>query len=139
METSNKSKINPYKIPGLNLHKIKTQLDLAEIMDVTVGSSISEITEVVLRVFNIARDTQYTMEVVKSKNRKRELVEIRQCAMYYASLITSKPLKQIGAFFNGRDHSTVIHGRQTWEMLTSSPFNRELVQIDNKIKEIYNL
>lgn len=139
MERTAKTKINPYMIPGLNLHKIKTQLDLAEIMDATVGSSISEITEVVLRVFNVVRNTHYTMEFVKSKNRKRELVEIRQCAMYYATLLTSKSLKQIGMFFNGRDHSTVIHGRQTWEVLVSSPFNRELVQIDNKIKQIYGI
>lgn len=139
MKKSLKAKINPYMIPGLNLHKIKTQLDLADILDVTVGSSVSEITELVLQVFNVARGTNYTMELVKSKNRKRELVEIRQCAMYYCALMTSKPLTQIGVFFNGRDHSTVIYGRETWQNLTSSPFNRELIKIDNKIKEIYNL
>jgi len=50
------------------------------------------------------------LESVKSKSRKRELVIVRQEAMfilYYAKAGYS--LKSIGQFFGNRDHSTVIH------------------------------
>ncbi len=52
-------------------------------------------------------------EYVKMKNRKRERVLIRQMCMYAIKLNTRKSLEDIGYFFNGKDHTTVIHAINT--------------------------
>lgn len=49
---------------------------------------------------------------LKSKNRSRNLAVPRQIAMFLCREITDESLPQIGRFFGGRDHSTVIHGHQ---------------------------
>lgn len=50
---------------------------------------------------------------VKTKNRKRELVKVRQLCMYFQKLfIPNASLKTVGIYWN-RDHSTIIHARQT--------------------------
>src|SRR5690606_16725419 len=47
------------------------------------------------------------VEMVKSKTRKREIVQARQISMYLAKNHTKSSLKSIGSFFGGRAHSTV--------------------------------
>src|SRR5262249_35803999 len=44
-----------------------------------------------------------------SDSRSRNTVLPRQVSMYLARRLTSLSLEQIGAFFGGRDHSTVLH------------------------------
>jgi chromosomal replication initiator protein len=39
--------------------------------------------------------------------------------MYLARQLTDKSFEQIGAFFGGRDHTTVLHGCQKTERLIS--------------------
>ncbi len=48
-------------------------------------------------------------ELLCSKKKTQEVVQARQVAMYLARTLTQMSLKAIGAYFNGRDHSTVIH------------------------------
>src|SRR3546814_5027078 len=43
------------------------------------------------------------VEMVKSKLRKREIVQARQISMYLAKNHTKTSLKSIGAFFGGRE------------------------------------
>ncbi|TAH27477.1 MAG: chromosomal replication initiator protein DnaA [Cytophagales bacterium] len=50
-----------------------------------------------------------TIELLKDKTRKREIVVARQVSMYFAKEFTNMSLKSIGANFGNRDHSTVIH------------------------------
>jgi len=54
-----------------------------------------------------------TMERMSAKSRKREDVEGRQVAQYLLATYTQMSLKAIGQKFGGRDHSTVIHSRDT--------------------------
>ena len=49
-----------------------------------------------------------SIDLIQGKTRKREVVEARQLAMYFAKEYTSYTYKTIGEFFK-RDHSTVIH------------------------------
>jgi chromosomal replication initiator protein len=48
-------------------------------------------------------------DLVRAKTRKREVVQARQVAMFFAKEYTDHSLKTIGSLFGGRDHSTVIH------------------------------
>ena len=46
---------------------------------------------------------------IKGKKRNRAIVYPRQIAMYLARDLTDYSLPEIGGFFGGRDHTTVIH------------------------------
>lgn len=76
------------------------------------------------------------VEMVKSKTRKREIVQARQISMYLAKSHTKTSLKSIGAFFGGRDHSTVIYACQTVEDLidTDKKFKAYVNDIQKKLK-----
>lgn len=76
------------------------------------------------------------IEMVKSKTRKREIVQARQISMYLAKFHTKTSLKSIGAFFGGRDHSTVIYACQTVDDLidTDKKFKGYVADIQKKLK-----
>ncbi|WP_395627051.1 chromosomal replication initiator protein DnaA [Daejeonella sp.] len=76
------------------------------------------------------------IDMVKSKTRKREIVQARQISMYLAKLHTKTSLKSIGAFFGGRDHSTVIYACQTVDDLidTDKKFKGYVADIQKKLK-----
>lgn len=76
------------------------------------------------------------VEMVKSQTRKREIVQARQISMYLAKSHTKTSLKSIGAFFGGRDHSTVIYACQTVEDLidTDKKFKAYVQDIQKKLK-----
>jgi chromosomal replication initiator protein len=69
--------------------------------------SIDEVQKYVAEYFGL------TIEDLKDKTRKKEIVLARQIAMYFAKENTGFSLKSIGYHFGGRDHSTVIHAIQT--------------------------
>ncbi|MFP4089010.1 MAG: chromosomal replication initiator protein DnaA, partial [Cyclobacteriaceae bacterium] len=67
-----------------------------------------------------AKQFNVTLEDLKSKTRKKEVVIARQVAMYLSKEYTKHSLKVIGYHFGGRDHATVIHAvRCVQEMLDS--------------------
>ena len=76
------------------------------------------------------------VDLVKSKTRKREIVQARQISMYYAKDLTKASLKTIGMHFGGRDHSTVIHACQTVNdlMETDKKFKSDIEEIGKRIK-----
>jgi chromosomal replication initiator protein len=57
---------------------------------------------------------------LRSPSRRRGVVQARDVAMYLARQLTSKSLKQIGEYFGGRDHTTVLHGCRKTERLMHS-------------------
>jgi chromosomal replication initiator protein len=46
---------------------------------------------------------------MQSASRSRQALLPRQVGMYLARRLTGLSLQQIGAFFGGRDHTTVLH------------------------------
>ena len=52
------------------------------------------------------------VEDLAGKSRKHEIVLARQVAMYLAKKYTPLSLKNIGTYFGGRDHTTVLHSCQ---------------------------
>jgi len=76
------------------------------------------------------------VEMVKSATRKREIVQARQISMYLSKSMTKSSLKSIGAFYGGRDHSTVIYACQTVEDLidTDKKFKGYVTDIQKKLK-----
>jgi len=77
-----------------------------------------------------------SVDQLKSKTRKREIVQARQISMFYAKSMTKASLKSIGTYFGGRDHSTVIHACQTVNDLmdTDKKFKNDVEEIGKRIK-----
>ena len=77
-----------------------------------------------------------SIDQLKDKTRKKEIVMARQLAMFFAKEYTSLSLKSIGYHFGGRDHSTVIHAVQTVNDLydTDSSFKKATDELRKKLK-----
>lgn len=63
---------------------------------------LSDIDGAVCRMFGV------TSERLKSAARSRDLAQPRMLAMYLARRLTRAPYSEIGAYFGGRNHATVI-------------------------------
>jgi chromosomal replication initiator protein len=60
----------------------------------------------------VARHFGISTGQLRSRKQSRVVVLPRQCAMFLARQLSGQSLKQIGHYFGGRDHSTVIHACQ---------------------------
>ena len=100
------------------------------IKNTTKEISMEYIQKLVCEYFDVAVD------LVKSPTRKREVVQARQICMYLSKSLTKSSLKSIGAFYGGRDHSTVIYACQTVEDLidTDKKFKTYVTDIQKKLK-----
>jgi chromosomal replication initiator protein len=75
-----------------------------------------------------ARHFGLKLAELKSPDRRRALVGARCVAMYLARQLTSCSLGEIGEFFGGRDHTTVLHGcRRTEKLLRHDSAVRQAV------------
>ncbi len=79
----------------------------------------------------VAEHFSTTVEELKGKSRKKEIVHARQLAMYIAKEHTRASLKIIGATLGGRDHSTVIHSIQAITDLVNAKNKDIKTDIDN--------
>ena len=113
----------------INLNMAK-QMMKNFIKNITREISIDYIQKLVCDYFDMPDDS------LKSKTRKREVVQARQIAMFFAKDMTKSSLKTIGTFFGNRDHSTVIHAVQTVNDLmdTDRKFKNYMEEIARKIK-----
>lgn len=95
------------------LNKKEIDLNLAESMlknfikNTHKEISLEVIEQMVCEYFEVPS------ELLRSKTRKRDVVQARQISMYLAKTYTKSTHKMIGEFFGGRDHSTVIYACQT--------------------------
>ncbi len=74
--------------------------------------------------------------LIASKTRKREIVQARQIAMYFAKLMTKSSLSTIGSRIGSKDHATVLHACKTVNNLidTDKRFKGFIVDIEKKLK-----
>jgi chromosomal replication initiator protein len=91
--------------------------------------SIDYIQKVVCDYFDMA------IETLKSKTRKREVVQARQIAMFFSKQMTKSSLANIGAHCGGKDHATVLHACKTVNNLmdTDKRFKSYIDDLEKKI------
>lgn len=67
-----------------------------------------------------------------SKSRKRDIVQARQIAMYFAKKHTKHSLTSIGAKIGNKDHATVLHANKTVTNLmdTDKRFKNHVVEVE---------
>ena len=119
-----------------SLNKKAITLDLAkQMVDKFVKStsreiSIDYIQKVVCDYFDLP------LEAINSKTRKREIVQARQLAMYFAKKHTKSSLATIGLHCGNKDHATVLHACRTVNNLidTDKQFRIYVEELDKKIK-----
>jgi len=73
--------------------------------------SISQIIDTVTDYFNVR------MSDLQGKRRSRSIAFPRQVCMYLARHLTNHSLEEIGGYFGGRDHSTVLHAYRNVDKL----------------------
>ena len=80
----------------------------------------------------------YNVKVIdlKSKKKIKVLSHPRQVAMYLCRKYTQKSFPEIGKFFGGKDHSTVMHAvRKISQMSTDDPvFKKDLDSIERIVE-----
>ena len=92
------------------------EIDFSLVKDVIkerVGTSFTSdlsIEDIVQKVSEVSRVPE--KEII-GKSRKMELVEARQISMYLCRDIMGISLNNIGVYFGGRDHTTVMHAVKT--------------------------
>ena len=96
-----------------------TSMNQIELNRQTVAAALSDVyapSELNLTMDEILEATAFAFEVeaadLRSKGRRHELVLPRQVAMYLMREFTSHSYPEIGQFFSGRDHSTVVYAVQ---------------------------
>ncbi len=76
-----------------------------------------------------ARHFSLRLADLRGPSQRRAVVTARNVAMYLARLLTSHSLEQIGQYFGGRDHTTVLHGcRKTGSLLETDPAVQQAIQ-----------
>ena len=109
---------------------ITLELEKNVLKDLSLGKkkdiSIEEIQRIVCDYYNIPED------LIRAKNRKKEIAFARQISMYLSKNMTNSSYKTIGLHFGGRDHSTVVHAIQT---ITKSRKKDKKIQKDLKALE----
>ncbi len=118
-----------------SLNKKAITMELARLMvDKFVKStarevSIEYIQKVVCDYFDLP------IEMLKSKTRKREVVQARQISMYFSKKMTKSSLANIGAHCGGKDHATVLHACRTVVNLseTDKQFRLYLEELEKKL------
>jgi chromosomal replication initiator protein len=75
------------------------------------------------------------IDTLKSKTRKREVVQARQIAMYFSKQMTKSSLATIGMHCGGKDHATVLHACKTVNNLmdTDKRFRGYIEDLKKKI------
>ena len=92
--------------------------------------SVDFIQKVICEHFNMP------VSSLQAKTRKREIVQARQLAMYFAKNLTTFSLASIGAQIGNKDHATVLHACKTVTNLleTDKDFKLQFGEIDKKLR-----
>ncbi|MGM0479867.1 MAG: chromosomal replication initiator protein DnaA [Bacteroidota bacterium] len=118
-----------------SLNKKSITLELAkQMIDKFVKNTAREVSiEYIQKVVCDYFDLE--IEILKSKTRKREVVQARQIAMYFSKKMTKSSLANIGAHCGGKDHATVLHACRTVNNLseTDKQFKNYLTELEKKL------
>jgi len=119
-----------------SLVKKEIDLDLAKkVLRNIVKTSSKEITIDTIQKM-VCEYYEITYDKLQAKTRKREIVQARQISMFLAKQFTKNSLKTIGDHFGGRDHTTVIHSRQTVKDLmdTDTMIREQVKELQQKVQ-----
>ncbi len=122
------STINNTDIDIALARKIVGNVSDYEKQPITIESIIKKVAE----YYNV------DIESLNTRSRKREVVLVRQIAMYLSKKHLDMSTSKIGQYVGNRDHATVLHACKTIANLaeTDKQFRHELNEIDLSIQSV---
>lgn len=118
------------KAPSINM----AQAAISDIInnDQPTPVTIEKIIEEVARTFGV------TPEDIRSENRRAQISNARQVAIYAVREITQIPYEAIGKEFGNRDHSTIVYALQQMDKKIAKD-SKTKATVEDIIKNIRNL
>ena len=122
---------------SLTKRPMNTDLVAEALKDILPSGKTKEITMDVIQEI-VASYFKIKVEDLQSKKRTRTIAYPRQIAMYLCRSLTDTSLPQIGQFFGGRDHTTVIHAfeKVSQEKESDSNLNSILNELIERIQKV---
>lgn len=114
---------------------MNVEVDTEMVKDILGLSSEDVERKITLDVVAKAASLHFKIPVpdLKSKARTKDIVNARFVAMFLSRKIVNATQEEIGKFYGGRDHSSVVHAERTIKekLLTDVGLSRDLVTIEN--------
>lgn len=110
--------------------KITMELVAEALKNIFPDNTTKEITLEIIREV-VANHFKLNIEDLNSSKRTKNLAVPRQIAMYLCRELTDTSLPQIGEFFGGRDHTTVLHA---YNKIAKSRASN--IQLDKTVQEL---
>lgn len=117
-------------IASLQESDITSELVAEALKNIYPDNDKKEITMEIIREV-VANHFKLNIEDLNSGKRNKSLAVPRQIAMYLCRELTDTSLPQIGEFFGGRDHTTVLHAYKKIDK-----DRKENVQLDSTVQEL---
>ena len=117
--------------------KREIDMDLAErIVRKSVACSESKPVTIETIISKVCEHYNIEESAIHTKTRKREIVQVRQIAMFLAKKHTENSASKIGQLIGKRDHATVLHACKTVKDLieVDKAFKTEIEEIEATIK-----
>lgn len=104
-----------------------------EVLKDLLGSASKVTKQMILK--NVIDEFGFSEAELKGKKRTQKLALARQTSMYLIRTLLNLSLSEIGMFFGGKDHTTVIHAIEKIENLKKSDveYYQKLQRITNRI------
>jgi len=113
--------------PDRSQKESKRLIDTLVDSQATKAPSISEVAK------SVGREMQVTMELMRGPGRKSSVVRARGLAMLLIRQWTDTSFQNIGEYFGGRDHTTVMHAcKKTEEDLAN---DHELMRTVDRVRQ----
>lgn len=116
------------------LMNVEIEIDLVREQLIFPNSEEKEIT-----IEHVAKATAQYFRIpladLKSKGRSQDITKARHIAMYLARKIANAKQQEIGSFFGGRDHSSVIHAVTTIteKVKIDSALSKDICSIESNL------
>jgi len=116
---------------------MKVEIDTEMVRDLLGLDNYQETKKITLDDIGKASSSYFKIPLadLKSKARNKEIARARHIAMYLQRKVIHATQQDIGRFFGGRDHTSVIHGvnKITEQLKTDVSLSRDVIQIESMI------
>ncbi|MAW07702.1 MAG: chromosomal replication initiator protein DnaA [Halobacteriovoraceae bacterium] len=116
---------------------MKVDIDLEMVKELLAISDIANDKKITIE--HITRATAHfykiTLADIKSKTRTQKITNARHIAMYLSQKIIGAKLQEIGRYFSGRDHTSVMHAikKVKTSMEKDLALSRQILEIENSL------
>lgn len=113
---------------GITMELAREAFNQREVQPITIPMIVEE----------VARYYDVRLRDVLGKKRNKSLTRPRHICMFLARELTAQSLEEIGMYFSGRDHSTVLHAARSIKESKEKDgdLNRQLDDLTERVKNV---